>query len=88
MIEQDFLDNGFIKDSKDPMFKFRKELIEWSEVESNNLSFDEIPALLYGTTGVNKGFCIYTGSHFLFLNFDNVKEAVSFSEKIVAFEPV
>ncbi|MCM8906800.1 hypothetical protein [Tenacibaculum finnmarkense] len=88
MKEQDFLDNGFIKDTKDPMFKFRKELIEDIDIERLNLSFDEIPALLYGTTTVNRGFCIYTGSHFVFLNFDNVKEAVSFSEKIVAFEQV
>ncbi|WP_233862673.1 hypothetical protein [Tenacibaculum piscium] len=88
MKEQDFLDSGFIKDMEDPMFKFRKELIEDIDIERLNLSFNEIPALLYGATTVNKGFCIYTGSHFVFLNFDNVKEAVSFSEKIVAFEQV
>lgn len=88
MTEQDFLDNGFIHDKTDPMFKFRKELIDWNVVEENDLEFDEIPALLYGTTGINKGFCIYTGEHFVFLNIDNVKDAVIFAEKIVAFEPV
>ena len=88
MTEKDFLDNGFIKDTTDPMFKFRKELIDWDEVENNDLDFNEIPALLYGTTGVNTGFCVYTGEHFVFLNIDNVKDAVSFAEKIVAFEPV
>lgn len=84
--EKDFLDNGFSYDKSEPMFKFRKELITKEVIKENNLEFNEIPALLYGTTGVNTGFCIYTGEHFLFLNVDNVKEAVAFSEKIVAFE--
>ena len=87
MKPEDFLKAGFIKDN-DPMFPFRKELIEWDEVENLDLDIDEIPCLLFGNSGVNKGFCIYTGEHFIFFNAENPQQAVEFAEKITAFEAV
>ena len=87
MTEKDFLENGFKKEN-DPMFKFRKELVDWDEVENNDLSFDDIPCLLYGATSQNRCFCVYTGEHFIWLNSTTIKDAVDFAEKIVAFDSV
>lgn len=85
--EKEFLAAGFIKDG-DPLFPFRKELIEWEEVEKLDLQFDEIPCVLYGNSGANKGFCIYTGSQFIFFNAESPREAVKWAEKITNFEDV
>ena len=87
MEEQDFWNSNFEKDD-DPMFPFRKRLISEQDAEENGIPDDEIPCLLYGSTGINKGFCIYTGEHFIWLNSNTVEDAVKIAETIVAFEVV
>ena len=82
-----FLKAGFI-DERNSVFKFRKELINWDEIENKELEFNEIPCLLYGNTGTNKGFCIYTGDNFMFFNARTPEEAVEFENKIISFEPL
>jgi hypothetical protein len=85
---QDFIDNGFTLED-DELFSFRKELISNEEIEANQLESADVPALLFGNTGINKGFCIYTGMHFVWLkSTTTIKEAVEFAENIVAFEVV
>jgi Zn-dependent peptidase ImmA (M78 family) len=85
--EKDLLEAGFVKD-KDPMFPYKKELIECDEVEELDLYIDDIPCLLFGNSGINKGFCVYTSEHFIFFNASNPKEAVKWAEKITNFESV
>lgn len=85
--KEDFLKAGFVADN-DPMFKFRKELLSEKQIIESNLEEDEVPCLLFGNSGINKGFCIYTGEHFVFFNAESPDEAVEFSEKITAFETV
>lgn len=84
---EEFIKEGF-KEDKDPMFKFRKELVSEQQIEENGLAIDEIPCLLFGSTGINSGFCVYTGEHFIWLNAQTPKEASEIADKIVAFEPV
>ena len=84
--DERFLSLGFVKDEQDPMFYYVKYLVSDEEIEENGLDQEDVPKLLYGSTGINKGFCIYTGVHFVWLNFSEPKEAIEFSEKIVAFE--
>ena len=81
-----FLKLGFVKDEQDPMFYYVKDLVSDEEIEENGLDKEDVPKLLYGSTGINRGFCIYTGVHFVWLNFSEPKDAIEFSEKIVAFE--
>ena len=85
--EEQFLKAGFVKDN-DPLFQYRKELVPEREVIESGLEEDEIPALLFGTTGINAGFCIYTGEHFVWLNVKSLREAVAIAETITAFEAV
>ena len=85
--EVDFLKHGFIEKT-DPLFKYRKELVSQEQIEENYLDEEDVPALLFGTTGINSGFCIYTGEHFVWLNVETPREAVAIAEIITAFEPV
>lgn len=87
MTEQELLEAGFVND-KDPMFPYRKELIEWDEAEQLDLNIEDIPCLLFGDSGINRGFCIYTSEHFIFFNAENAKQAVEWAEKITNFESV
>ncbi len=86
--EVDFLKQGFVKEEQDLMFKYRKELISEEQIIENDLDEKDVPALLFGTTGINSGFCIYTGEHFVWLNVETPREAVAIAEIITAFEPV
>lgn len=85
--EEDFLRAGF-KKTEDRTFPYRKELVSWDEVERNDLDYDHIPAIMYGYTGINSGFCVYTGSHFIWLSCHTPDDAVEFASRIVSFEPV
>lgn len=87
MTEKDFLDNGFQSDD-DPFFKWSKQLVEPSEMERCELDFDENPTLLFGSTGLNAGFCLYTGAHFIWLNSATIEDAVALAEKVISIEPV
>jgi len=87
MTKKDLLDAGFIED-KDPMFPYRKELIAWDEAEEMDLDIEDIPCLLFGNSGMNKGFCIYTSEHFIFFYAETPKEAIKWAEKITNFEDV
>jgi len=84
--DKSFLPLGFKKDEHDPMFYYSKLLIEQEVIDKHEIEDDAIPALLYGDTGVNHGFCIYTGYHFVWLNCLTPEDAISVSEKIVSFE--
>jgi len=85
--EKNLLESGFVK-YDDPFFLYRKELVSKEEIEDNDLEEEDVPCLLFGNSGINKGFCIYTGAHFVFFNASNPKEAVEWAEKITAFEPI
>ena len=82
--DEKFLPLGFEKDETDPMFFYVKSLVSEEEIEENGLDEDDVPKLLFGNTGINKGFCIYTGVHFVWLNCQTPEEAVKFSESIVS----
>lgn len=86
MNEQDFLKNGFIKCDNESAFRFRKELVDSSEVEKNDLESIDTPVLLYGNTGINNGFCIYTGFCYVWLNAETIESAMDFANKIISFE--
>ncbi|MGJ1414051.1 hypothetical protein [Sphingobacterium multivorum] len=83
---EDFLKAGFIKDN-DPQFYFRFDLIS-DESRKDIEDETDIPALLFGDTGINQGYCIFTGSHFVWFNAESPQEAIEFSKKITAFEEV
>ena len=86
--DEQFLSLGFKKDIEDPMFFYSKQLISEEVAEENDLSEYEIPCLLFGNSGINQGFCIFTGSHFVWINAQTPQEAVDFANKIVSFEPI
>ena len=87
--DEKFLSLGFKKESEDdPMFYYSKDIISQESIEESDLEEDEIPKLLLGDSGLNKGFCIYTGAHFIWLNVATPEEAIEFSSKITAFEEV
>lgn len=82
----DFIRAGFVRD-EDPQFYFRFDLI--SEESREDIEDEsDIPALLFGDTGINQGYCIFTGSHFVWFNAETPKEAIEFAKKITAFEEV
>ena len=83
-----FLPLGFTKDEEDPLFPYSINLASEESIKENELEPEDIPKLLYGNTGINSGYCIYTGSHFVWLNISDPKEAVELSKKISAFEAV
>lgn len=85
--DEQFLSLGFKKDIEDPMFFYSKDLISEEVAEEYDLSEDEMPKLLFGSTGINRGFCVYTGETFVWINAQTPQEAVDFASQIVAFEP-
>lgn len=84
--DEKYLSLGFEKETEDPMFGYSKSLIPEYVIEESDLEADEIPKLLIGDSGLNKGFCIYTGSHFIWLSCQTPEEAIEFSNQITAFE--
>ena len=84
--DKKFLGLGFQKDEIDPMFYYTKSLVSDEEIEESEIEEDDIPKLLYGTTGINSGFCIYTGLNFVWLNCQTPEEAIKVSEYVVAVE--
>ena len=84
--DEKFLGLGFQKDEQDPFFYYYMNLANSEEVQDKGFDDDDMPKLLFGNTGVNKGFCIYTGLHFVWLGCGTPEEAIKVSENIVAFE--
>jgi hypothetical protein len=84
--DEKFLALGFEKDTEDPMFYYSKSLVSDEQIEESDIEECYIPKLLFGNTGINQGFCIYTGYHFVWLNSQTPEEAIEFANKIVAFE--
>lgn len=84
--DEKFLALGFKKDEVDPCFYYSKSLISDEEIEDNGLEDDQIPQLLFGNTRINKGFCLYSGTHFIWLNASTPEEAIEIISKVVAFE--
>lgn len=84
---EDILKAGF-KATDDIMFPYEYELVSKEKAAEYGLAKNEVPTLLFGTSGINHGFCIYTGEHFIWINAAEIQEAIAFSEKIIAIEPV
>lgn len=88
MKKEDFLKAGFVEDKTYPMFMYEKSLIPDDVIEENELEEYEVPKLLFGDTGINSGFCIYTGDHFVWFNAESPQDAVEFADRITSFEPI
>lgn len=84
--DKKFLPLGFKKETDNPLFYYSKPLIEQIVIDENDIEDYAVPQLLYGTTGINEGYCIYTGSHFVWLDCVTPEDAISVAERIVAFE--
>lgn len=84
--DEKYLSLGFEKELDDPMFGYSKSLIPEDIIEENDLEEDDVPKLLIGDSGSNKGFCIYTGSHFIWLSCQTPEDAIAFANQIVSFE--
>ncbi|RLZ08575.1 hypothetical protein [Faecalibacter macacae] len=87
-----FLPLGFEKEGIDQMFYYSKCLIKddikQEVMNENGLAEEDLPALLIGSTGINQGFCVYTGFCFVWLNITDPVEAIEYASKIVSFEPI
>lgn len=86
--DEKFLKIGFVKEEIDPLFYYYKTLISEDVMIECGLNHDEAPKLLFGSTGGNNGFCIYTGEHFIWLDSQSPEEADALSNHIVSIEPV
>ncbi len=84
--EKDFIENGFRKVENDPCFHFEYDLISKETIIELGLDNNEIPMLLFGDTGTNKGFCVFTGYCFVWINVTSPKQAVEFSKGFRNFE--
>lgn len=84
--EANFIALGFVK-TNDPEFPWEKSIISEEVIEEMDLREDEVPKLLFGSTGINKGFCIFVPEHFIWINASTPEQAIEFSNQIVAFEP-
>lgn len=80
------LELGFEFNEDDEIFPYEKELVSDEELKTNNITRSEAPCLVYGDTGINSGFCVFTGEGYIWLNIETPKEAVKFAEKIKSFE--
>ena len=85
--EKDFLEAGFLK-TEDNLFLYSKELVSKKEAEKHDIEEDEIPTLVFGTTGVGSGFAIYTGAHFIWIDSETPKDASDFADKILSFDTI
>ncbi len=83
-----FLPLGFKRELDDPMFYYEYSLIPEEVVSENDLAEEDIPKLLFGDSGTNKGFCIYTGTHFIWLDCGTPEYAIEIAKNITAFEAV
>ena len=79
---------GFKKTDGDTIYSYEKALMCDLEIEECGLEEDEVAKLLYGHSPLASGFCIYTGSCFVWINSQTASEAVDFANKIVSFEPI
>lgn len=84
--DEKFLKFGFKKDKEDPMFYYEKNMVSDELIESMDLDITDVPKILFGDTGVNSGFCIYTGYHFVWFNATTPEDAIEFASKILAVE--
>lgn len=86
----DFIAEGFkeVDPDKDPMTFYQKELVSQEIIEENELEGSVIPTLFFGTSGINSGYGIFTGSCTVWLNVETPKEAVDVANRISAFEPI
>ncbi|MEA1849172.1 hypothetical protein U9K52_09635 [Chryseobacterium sp. MHB01] len=86
----EFIAEGFseVDPETDPLTFYQKSLISKEVIEENDLEGDTIPTLFFGTSGINTGYGIFTGSCTVWLNVETPKEAVEFANKISAFEPI
>jgi len=78
----------FEKDLEDPFFPYFKKLVD-EETERYLIEEEEsIPTLLFGNSGLNNGFCIATGQHFVWFNAESPQDAWEFAQRITSFEPI
>ena len=87
--DEKFLPLGFKRiEDNDPMFFYKYDLIEQSVIEESELEEDDVPCLLVGNTGINKGICLSSGDMFIWINgVESVEQAIEWSSKITNFEP-
>lgn len=85
-----FIAAGFseVDPELDPLTFYEKKLVSDEEIEENELEDDQIPTLFFGTSGINSGFGIFTGSCMVWLNVETPEEASLLAEKISSFEPI
>lgn len=86
----EFLNLGFteVDSEKDPLTFYEKKLVSQEVIDDNELEEDEIPTLFFGTSGLNSGYGVFTGSCTIWLNVETPTEAINFADKISSFEPV
>ena len=84
--EAKFIALGFVK-SNDPDFPWERSIISDEVIEEMDLRDEEVPKLLWGSTGINKGFCIFVPEHFIWISAGTPEQAIEFANQIVAFEP-
>ena len=87
--EQDFFKHGFVKCHPDTLFfQYEKKLVSEEEALANDVGDGETYELLFANeTPTNSGFCLYTGSHFIWIAVSSIEEAIEWASKIVSFEP-
>ena len=83
-----FFDAGFERTVDDELFLYFKQLISEDEIENHDLEEEEVPTLLFGTNGINSGFTIYTGTHFIWIDSETPKDASDFADKILSFDTI
>lgn len=84
-----FLPLGFKKvETDDPNFFYERSILsdEAKEEFDENFNEDDEPMLLVGNTGENKGICLYTGTHFIWIRVNHPEEAIEWANKIVVIE--
>ena len=83
-----FLPFGFrrVEENDIPLFFYQYDLMSESVIKLLELERDDIPCLLIGSDGSNTGFCLYTGSCFVWLEIESAEEAIKWSSKILNFE--
>ena len=83
-----FFDAGFERTVDDELFLYFKQLISEDEIENHDLEDEEVPTLLFGTNGINSGFAVYTGTHFIWIDSETPKDASDFADKILSFDTI
>lgn len=82
--DRKFLPHGFRRIDEDPLFYYEYPLCDPDDFDEDA----ELPALVYGDSGINAGFCVYIPdtSNFIWIGITDPKEAIEWASKITNFE--